>query len=105
MQKSDMQKMFRVALIPFLVLVLALGGDQGRLAHAYKLLSMAIKLDTNDVDLHYRLGLFYLTAGQAPAARNEALYVLDHRPDDPDAPLLLSDAALTPKDYDAVRER
>lgn len=79
--------------------------EQGRLSRAYRPLAKAVELETNNIEYHNKLGLFYLAAGASKEARNEANFVLSHQPQDPDAPLLLADACGTTKESDEARQR
>ena len=79
--------------------------EQGRLGRAYAYLRRAGELAPNDLDVRLKLGLFYLTAGRPKNAGEAASYVLDHRPQDEEAPLLLADSTQTSADMDAARLR
>jgi len=79
--------------------------EQGRLGLAYGALLKGAKLDTNNLEVHDTLGLFYLTAGERGKAREEANYVLTRKPDDDTAPLLLADSGMTLNEIDVVRQR
>src|SRR5882757_1997364 len=71
--------------------------DQGRLMKAAPFLFKGCEVDTNNLDLHLKLGSFYLVAGKAKEARAEADFVLARRPLDNQAPLLLVATADTRK--------
>ncbi|HEX3797835.1 MAG TPA: tetratricopeptide repeat protein [Verrucomicrobiae bacterium] len=77
--------------------------EQGRLQRSYSLLLKACQLETNNIDFRLELGLFDLSAGRREKAREEAMFVLSHRPDDPQAPGLLADAAETSRQMDQVK--
>jgi tetratricopeptide (TPR) repeat protein len=82
----------------------AIAFEQGRLRFAYPLI-LAARADTNNLDFRVKLALFYLVAGKQKEARDEAIFVLDHRPDDPQAPLILVDGSFTTKEIDAASQR
>src|SRR6266705_3539398 len=71
--------------------------NQGRLLKATPFLVKGCELDTNKLDLHLKLGGFYLVAGKTKEARAEADFVLTRRPQDNQAPLLLVATVNTPK--------
>jgi tetratricopeptide (TPR) repeat protein len=79
--------------------------EQGRVARAYRPLIRACELDTNNVEFHEKLGLFYLSAGKVKEARDEANFVLDRQPQNEEAPLLLADASGMVDDVQASRQR
>ena len=60
---------------------------------------------TNDMNLRLKLGFLYSAAGKFQEARDAANYVLDHQPQDDEAPLLLAEASLKPKEVEAARQR
>ena len=67
--------------------------EQGRLGRAAPFLLKGRELEPNNLDLRLKLGLIYLAAGKLKEARDEANFVLDRRPQDDEAPLLLAEAA------------
>ena len=78
--------------------------DQGRIERALPLLAKAQELQPDDLNVRLNLGLASLGVGDLKTARDAANYVLDRRPQDPQAPLLLAEAA-GPKDVEATRQR
>lgn len=79
--------------------------NQGRLVKAAPFLLKGSQLATNDLDLHLKLGSFYVVAGNLKAAHTEADFVLARRPQDSQAPLLLVSPAETPETLEATRAR
>jgi Flp pilus assembly protein TadD len=62
---------------------------QGRLPEAATILTKAEQLAPNDLDVRLNLGTIYKGMGMLKEARDEAEYVLDRRPQDDLAPILL----------------
>jgi tetratricopeptide (TPR) repeat protein len=79
--------------------------NQGRYGRAIPCLIKAQELDPNNLEVHLKLGLVYLSAGKVKEVREEANSVLDKRPQDDDAPLLLAEAALTTKAIAETRQQ
>lgn len=77
---------------------------EGRTPLALTLLSKAKELKPDDSDVRLNLGLAYFAAGAAALARPEALFVVEHRPDDTEAPLLLVETSATPAEREAARQ-
>ena len=78
--------------------------SQGRMQNASQFLYRARQLNTNDLPVRVRLGQLYQSAGRLPDARDEARFVLDHQPENTDAPLTLAEAADDPKEIAAARQ-
>ncbi len=78
---------------------------EGRLSLASSFLPNARRAQPNDLDVRVRLALFDVAIGRLTEARDEALYVLQHRPDDEDAAFILSDATRTPNEIAEVRRQ
>ncbi|HVU18453.1 MAG TPA: tetratricopeptide repeat protein [Candidatus Didemnitutus sp.] len=78
--------------------------DDGHVGNTYSYLSRARDLRPNDLDLRTKLGLYFLAGGRWEAARNEARFVLQHRPADAQAVLLLANSSVTPADVASARE-
>jgi Tfp pilus assembly protein PilF len=79
--------------------------EQGRLGRAVPCLIMAHTLEPDNLDLRAKLGLVYLSAGKLKEARNEANFILDKKPQDAEAPLLLAETAITPTETKETRQR
>ncbi|HEX4645740.1 MAG TPA: tetratricopeptide repeat protein, partial [Verrucomicrobiae bacterium] len=79
--------------------------EQGRLGRALPALLRARDLTPTNTEVRLKLGLIYLTAGKLKEARDEAAFVLDRKPQDEDAPLLLADAAVAPEEIAQARQR
>ena len=79
--------------------------NQGRLLKAAPFLFKGCEVATNDLDLHLKLGSFYVVAGNLQQARAQADFVLARRPLDDQAPLLLVSPAESPKALEATRQR
>src|SRR3954466_251965 len=79
--------------------------DQGRLPRALPFLLKARDLQPNDVALRIQLGRTLLAGGKTKEARDDASFVFDHWPDNPEAPLFLAEVALTSKGIEESRQR
>ncbi|HTS19499.1 MAG TPA: tetratricopeptide repeat protein [Verrucomicrobiae bacterium] len=69
--------------------------DQGRYSRAGPFLLKAQELLPDDLEVRKRLAEIYLAIGKAKQARDEAVFVLERKPHDDEAPLLLAQAAIT----------
>ncbi|MGA2243478.1 MAG: tetratricopeptide repeat protein [Verrucomicrobiota bacterium] len=79
--------------------------DEGRLQRAMFFLAKASQMAPDNLELRLKLGFIQSSVGQSTNALAEANFVLDKRPQDDDAPILLAEAALRPKDAEAARKR
>jgi putative PEP-CTERM system TPR-repeat lipoprotein len=79
--------------------------DEGRFQHAAPFLFKGQELATNDLNLHLKLGLVYFSIGKLKEARDEADFILDRKPQDEEAPLLLAGAATTQSEIAGARQR
>ncbi|MDP3178726.1 MAG: tetratricopeptide repeat protein, partial [Spirochaetaceae bacterium] len=79
--------------------------EQGRGARAYSYLVKANELDPENLEVRNMLGYLYAGGGKPNEARDAALFVLEKRPGDPDAPLILAEIALQPRDVIEARAR
>jgi tetratricopeptide (TPR) repeat protein len=79
--------------------------DEGRYGRAVPCLYEGCKLATNNVDLRLKLGVAHLLGHNLTEARKHIEFVLDQRPEDPEAPLLLVKMATNPQNVEATRER
>ena len=79
--------------------------QQGRMELAAPYLRKGSELATNDLDLRLKLGFIYVAMGKLDDARAAADFVIDQRPQDPEAPLLLAQAVGTQKELAAVQAR
>jgi tetratricopeptide (TPR) repeat protein len=79
--------------------------QEGRIQTAYPYLLKGSELATNDLALRLKLGFIYAATGRSGDARDAANFVLDRKPQDGDAPLLLAQSAGTPTAIAAARER
>lgn len=79
--------------------------EEGRVGRAFPFLMKACELVTNDMELHLKLGNFYLAAGKLKEARDEASLVLDRMPRHPEAPVLLVATVTNRNDAEAMRQR
>ncbi len=77
--------------------------QQGRLSRAPAYLLKARELRPNDYDVRVQLGILYLAVRKMPEARNEVTFVLQHQTDKPDAPLVLAEASVQPKEIEDSR--
>ena len=79
--------------------------EQGRLEQAMPLLLRSLELDSSNLDVRMKLGVVYSSMGKLKEAQDEAVFVMDHRPQDEEAPILLAEAAATPKAVEETRQR
>jgi Tfp pilus assembly protein PilF len=79
--------------------------EQGRLDRALPLIMGGLKLKPDDLNLRLESGMFLLALGRLKEANEAANLVLDKRPQDQDAPLLLVDIARTRGEIDLLRKR
>lgn len=79
--------------------------DQGRMGRVIPVLLKAKELQPDNLDVRLKLGMIQLSTGNVKAAYDEALFVLDRRPQDEDAPLLLAEGATKPDTIAAARQR
>lgn len=78
---------------------------EGRFRRAAFFLGNGSLMDTNNLELRVKLGFIYSAAGQYAEARDIANAVLDQKPLDDDAPMLLAETAVLPAEIAAVRTR
>ncbi|EEF62390.1 tetratricopeptide repeat protein [Pedosphaera parvula] len=79
--------------------------EQGRFSRAFTFLSRARELDpTGDPGIHMKIGSLYFSAGRMKEAQEEVKYVLEKRPQDQDAPMLLADLASTSQEVEQTRQ-
>lgn len=71
--------------------------EQGRLELAVDFLRTAVALSTNDLDARVRLATIYLNLGAPAQAGDLARLVLDRRPGDEDAPMIVVECASNEK--------
>jgi tetratricopeptide (TPR) repeat protein len=69
--------------------------QQGRYGRAASFLIKGKELAPDNLELRRELAAIYLSAGKVKDASAEAGYVLDRKPQDDEAPLLLAEAAVT----------
>ncbi len=79
--------------------------DQGRPLEAASILVRANQLDTNNLDVRLKLGFIYLGIGKFKEARAQADFVLEHKPQDDQAPILLAETAGNTNELAAIRKR
>jgi tetratricopeptide (TPR) repeat protein len=79
--------------------------EQGRYGRAFSFLMKGRELKPDDLDLRLKLAAIYLTAGKGKEVRDEANFVLDRRPQDAEAPLLLAESAVTTNAIEEVQQR
>jgi tetratricopeptide (TPR) repeat protein len=77
---------------------------QGRVQMAGQFLFRASQLGTNDLAVRVHLGQLYQAAGKFKEARQEAVFVLDRQPQNPDAPVILAESSGTPAEIAAARQ-
>jgi tetratricopeptide (TPR) repeat protein len=79
--------------------------EQGRLGRGLEFLVRARDLGAKRPDTRRALAFLYLAVGYRTEAWSEAAATLDLRPDDPDAPVILAEAAADAAAIDATRTR
>ncbi|MFT3868838.1 MAG: tetratricopeptide repeat protein [Nibricoccus sp.] len=79
--------------------------EQGRIGQAVPFVLKARELQPDNLDLRLKIAQLNLLVGNPKDAQAEADYVLTHRPQDPEAPLVLAAATTKPKDVAALRSR
>ena len=79
--------------------------EQGRIGPAISYLRGGHSLVPEDLDVRYRLGQIHLSTGNPKEAQTEAIYILEHRPLDPEAPLLLAATISGPTEIEPIRAR
>lgn len=79
--------------------------EEGRLQRALFFLSKASQLAPDNLEVRVKLGFVQSSAGQLTNALAQANFILDRKPQDEEAPLLLAEAALSPKAAAAARTR
>jgi tetratricopeptide (TPR) repeat protein len=79
--------------------------EEGRVQKAAPFIIKGGELETNNLDLHLKLGIIYLTVGKLKEAHGEANFVLDQKSDDAQAPLLLIESVTTPKALEEAKQR
>ena len=78
---------------------------QGRSGVTAGFLIKAKELQPENLDVRIKLGMLYASTGRLSDARDEAQFVLERRPKDEDAPMLLAETVSQPKDIDEMRVR
>ena len=79
--------------------------DQGRLGRAFPYLVKGRELDPENLPLRLKLGQTYLATGNLPEARDDADFILTRQPQNEEAPLLLAETAVKPREIDETRQR
>lgn len=79
--------------------------NEGSVGRAAPFLLKGSELQPDNLDLRLKLGLILLGSGKAKEAHDAAEFILSRKPDDPDAPMLLAEAAVQPNDIAAARQR
>lgn len=79
--------------------------EQNRLPRAFVLLRKAQEFDPNDIEVRLRLGLTFLTEGEAKQARSEAVFVLEKQPTNGEAMLLLVDSSVGTNELQDAQQR
>ena len=78
---------------------------QGRVQRATFFLAKGSQFSPDNLELRLKLGFINSSVGQFSNALIQANYVLDKHPQDDEAPILLAEAAVGPKDAAAARQR
>ncbi|HSU55328.1 MAG TPA: tetratricopeptide repeat protein [Candidatus Dormibacteraeota bacterium] len=76
--------------------------EQGRFSRAFMFLKQAAEMSPTNMDLQVKLGTIYLAAHKMKEARSAATLVLEKRPADAEAPVLLAESISSPKDASEI---
>ena len=79
--------------------------NQGRLGRSFAFIQKSTELQPNNLEDRVKLGQLFFAFGQVNEARDQAAYVLERQPENPEAVLLLADAARNAQDMEAARAR
>jgi len=79
--------------------------DEGRLQRALFFLNRGSQLQPDNTDLRLKMGFIYSSVGMAAQASAQAEAILQKNPKDAEAPLLLSESAMSLQSVQAVRKR
>ena len=79
--------------------------EQGRYGRAAAFLIKGKELAPENLELRRKLAAVYLSAGKTKDARNEAGFILDRKPQDDEAPLILAETAVTTNAVAEAQER
>jgi tetratricopeptide (TPR) repeat protein len=79
--------------------------DQGREGKSLPFLLAGRKFEPENLEVRLELGLYLLAFEKFKEAREEAIYILGRDPSHAEAPLLLAEAALRPKEIEEARQR
>ena len=79
--------------------------EEGRYQRAAPFLFRGCQLTATNLTLHWQLGTICLAMGKFDDVRDQAKLILGQRPGDEEAPLLLAEAANTPKNVVAARQQ
>ena len=79
--------------------------EEGRYQRAAPFLYRGGQLTSTNLILHWQLGTICLAMGKFDDVRDQARLILGQRPGDQEAPLLLAEAANTPKNVAAARQQ
>lgn len=78
--------------------------DEGRFQKAAPYLYKGSQLNTNNLDLRLKLAQIYLAVGMLKEAHNQAQFVLDQNPGNPEAPVLFAQSAIKKNDIAETRK-
>lgn len=79
--------------------------DQGRAARGSGYLQKALELQPDNLEVRGKLAYLYAASNNASDARDAATYILERRPQDAEAPILLAEVANQPREILATRAR
>lgn len=79
--------------------------EQGRSGIAAAFLIKARELQPDNLDARLKLAMVYAGTNRLADAREQAIYVLEHRPNDEDAPVFLAETATQAKEAEEIRQR
>lgn len=79
--------------------------DQGRIGRANAYLLRGRELQPDNLELRVKVGHIHLATGKRKEAREEAEFVLERRPDDEEAPLMLVESAAKAEELAEIRQR
>jgi tetratricopeptide (TPR) repeat protein len=79
--------------------------DQGRMGKALPFLLAGRRMEPENLEVRLEFGLYLLAFAKFQEAKDEANFILDHAPSNSDAPLLLAEASVRPKEIEEARKR
>ncbi len=79
--------------------------ERGDLPRAFAFLNKSLEYDTNNVDVHVKVGTIMLTGRKVKEAREHAEFALSKAPTNDEALILLSDSIASPQEIDTTWQK